>query len=99
MEEDEEFIYLALERCRESLADLMKNSLHTNSYFVTRDGRPTSMCLQVFPFQMLHDATFFIASSLHDPRFQHCHMHTINVGALNDRQVQETCVKLGSFPW
>ena len=45
MEEDEEFIYLALERCRESLADLMK--MQTSSYFVDPDGRPTPMCLQV----------------------------------------------------
>ncbi|KAK9861488.1 hypothetical protein WJX84_008156 [Apatococcus fuscideae] len=47
MDEDEEFIYLALERCRESLADLMKNSLHKNNFFVTAEGRPTSMCLQL----------------------------------------------------
>ncbi len=49
MEEDEEFIYLALERCRESLADLLKNSLQRETHFVAEDGRPTPMCLQACP--------------------------------------------------
>ena len=66
MEEDEEFIYLALERCRESLADLMKNSLHKGNYFVTAEGRPTSMCLQV----TLHDKHANAGLQLHPRRSQ-----------------------------
>ena len=54
MEEDEEFIYLALERCRESLADLMKNSPQKDNYFLTSEGRPTSMCLQARHLRELH---------------------------------------------
>ncbi|BDA47514.1 probable serine/threonine-protein kinase/endoribonuclease IRE1 at C-terminar half [Coccomyxa sp. Obi] len=46
MEEDNEFVYLALERCRHSLNDLM-NTDDGPAAFVDDARRPTSFCIQV----------------------------------------------------
>ncbi|KAK9828434.1 hypothetical protein WJX81_007728 [Elliptochloris bilobata] len=46
MEEDAEFVYLALERCRQSLHDLMAVP-SAERHFVDEHRRPTSFCMQV----------------------------------------------------
>ncbi len=45
MEEDNEFVYLALERCRHSLNDLM-NTEDGPPAFVDDARRPTAFCIQ-----------------------------------------------------
>ena len=46
MEEDTEFVYLALERCRHSLNDLM-GTADGPSQFVDQTRRPSAFCMQV----------------------------------------------------
>ena len=46
MEEDDQFVYLALERCRHSLADLLSGA-GGPPQFVDDARRPTPFCLQV----------------------------------------------------
>jgi hypothetical protein len=46
MEEDNEFVYLALERCRHSLNDLIVSE-GGSVYFVDEARRPTPFCMQV----------------------------------------------------
>jgi len=45
MEEDAEFVYLALERCRQSLHDLMA-APDAGRQFVDEQRRPTPFCMQ-----------------------------------------------------
>ena len=45
MEEDAEFVYLALERCRQSLHDLMAGPA-AERQFVDEHRRPTAFCMQ-----------------------------------------------------
>ena len=48
MEEDTEFVYLALERCKQSLNDLLGGSTPEGpAMFVGSDGQPTDFCMQV----------------------------------------------------
>lgn len=48
MEEDNEFVYLALERCRQSLNDLV-SSEGGSVFFVDEARRPTPFCMQAIP--------------------------------------------------
>ena len=49
MEEDSEFVYLALERCRQSLADLVTGE--GGSVFLVDEAKhPTPFCMQVSSF-------------------------------------------------
>ena len=48
MEEDNEFVYLALERCRHSLNDLM-NTEEGPAAFMDDARRPTAFCIQAWP--------------------------------------------------
>lgn len=45
-EEDAQFVYLALERCKHSLKDVMDDS-ETRSLFLTPAGQPSEYALQV----------------------------------------------------
>ncbi len=47
MEEDEEFVYLALEQCKHSLADMITMTPSQEHLFVDSEGWPTSWCMQV----------------------------------------------------
>ena len=49
MEEDAEFVYLALERCKHSLADVLAVDPPSEHLFVDSQGYPTPLCLQVLP--------------------------------------------------
>ena len=62
MEEDSEFVYLALERCKQSLADLVTGE--GGSVFLVDEAKhPTPFCIQVCSqhvapvFASLHQAT------------------------------------------
>ena len=46
MEEDQEFVYLALECCDRSLAQLLHHSDGTSEFYDSR-GKPTDFCMQV----------------------------------------------------
>ena len=46
MEEDAEFVYLALERCKESLNDMVTRP-DTRPLLLQEDGHPTQFCMQV----------------------------------------------------
>ena len=47
MEEDGEFVYLALERCKQSLADLITMTPSQQHMLMEGDGYPTPWCMQV----------------------------------------------------
>lgn len=48
MEEDTEFVYLALERCKQSLNDLLGKGNSANApQFVSQEGQPTDLCMRV----------------------------------------------------
>ena len=47
MEEDSEFVYLALERCKYSLADMLAVTPSLEAMFVDAQGYPTPWCMQV----------------------------------------------------
>lgn len=47
MEEDAEFVYLALERCKQSLADLLSLNPPMEPLFVDSQAHPTPSCMQV----------------------------------------------------
>ncbi len=47
MEEDGEFVYLALERCKQSLADMVAVTPSQQHMFMDEDGYPTPWCMQV----------------------------------------------------
>ena len=47
MEEDGEFVYLALERCRHSLADMLSVGPPAEALFVDSQAYPTPLCMQV----------------------------------------------------
>ena len=49
MEEDAEFVYLALERCKHSLADLLSLGPPTQPLFLDSQAHPTPCCMQVLP--------------------------------------------------
>lgn len=53
MEEDAEFVYLALERCKQSLNDVLGNGnsgkASEASQFVSQEGQPTELCMRVNP--------------------------------------------------
>lgn len=49
MEEDDEFVYLALERCKHSLADVLAVDPPSEHLFVDSQGYPTTLCMQVLP--------------------------------------------------
>lgn len=46
-EEDEEFVYLALERCQQTLAHLLASAQPAEHQLVGHDGYPTAWCMQV----------------------------------------------------
>lgn len=46
-EEDEEFVYLALERCKQTLADMLANTQTPQQHFVDADGFPSAWAMQV----------------------------------------------------
>ncbi len=46
MEEDGEFVYLALERCKQSLADMIATTPSQQHMFMN-EGYPTPWCMQV----------------------------------------------------
>ena len=48
MEEDGEFVYLALERCKHSLADVLGVDSPSEHLFVDSQAYPTPLCMQVF---------------------------------------------------
>ena len=47
LEEDEEFVYLALERCQQTLAQMLTATPSAQSQFVDDLGLPTAYCMQV----------------------------------------------------
>jgi len=48
MEEDTEFVYLALERCKQSLNDVLGGGAPEESWrFVGQNGMPTELCMRV----------------------------------------------------
>ena len=48
MEEDTEFVYLALERCKQSLNDVLGTGTPQEGWsFVGPDGMPTPLCMRV----------------------------------------------------
>ena len=48
MEEDTEFVYLALERCKQSLNDVLGSGNPQEGWsFVGPDGMPTALCMRV----------------------------------------------------
>ena len=47
MEEDQDFVYLALERCKQTLAQMMTASPSQEDHFVDEAGYPTAWCMQV----------------------------------------------------
>ena len=48
MEEDSEFVYLALERCKQSLNDALGKGNPSEPWqFVSQDGQPTKLCMRV----------------------------------------------------
>ena len=47
IEEDGEFVYLALERCRHSLADMFTITPSLEHMFVDSEGYPSAWCMQV----------------------------------------------------
>ncbi len=47
MEEDAEFVYLALERCKQSLADMIAMTPSQQHMFTDGEGYPTPWCMQV----------------------------------------------------
>lgn len=49
MEEDAEFVYLALERCKHSLADVLTSHPSSEHCFVDSHSYPTPICMQVRP--------------------------------------------------
>ena len=51
MEEDTEFVYLALERCKQSLNDVLGSGTPQEGWsFVGPDGMPTALCMRVSNF-------------------------------------------------
>ena len=54
MEEDGEFVYLALERCKQSLADVLRTDCALEQSFLDSSGYPTPYCMQVHVFICLH---------------------------------------------
>lgn len=51
MEECSEFVYLALERCKQSLNDMLGDLTAEKSLqFCGSDGEPTDLCLKVRPY-------------------------------------------------
>lgn len=53
LEEDGEFVYLALERCKQSLADLLNHPPPLQQLFVDSDGHPTPLCMQVLTHSLV----------------------------------------------
>ena len=50
MEEDSEFVYLALERCKQSLNDALgKGNASQPWQFISQDRQPTKLCMRVSP--------------------------------------------------
>ncbi|DBA76306.1 TPA: bifunctional endoribonuclease/protein kinase ire1 [Trebouxia sp. C0004] len=47
LEEDGEFVYLALERCKQSLADMVAATPSQQHMFMDGEGHPTPWCMQV----------------------------------------------------
>lgn len=50
LEEDEEFVYLALERCQQTLAQMLTATPTAQSQFVDDQGLATAYCMQVNAF-------------------------------------------------